>query len=124
MLISGAGVKIIGEDYITTYQPGEQLIYQTNSGTEEQHQDCSIQEQHNEQQNECIQQDNKSQVVTGTTIIPIPNMSNIFSSNNPSEVRTKNNGFEKFKLQFSKFFEFYRRATCISSLDCYRTLRI
>lgn len=85
-----AGVKIIGEDYITTYQPGEQLIYQTtSSGNEEQiqHQECSIQEtQHQEQQQqECIQQESKSQVVTGTTIIPIPNMNNIFSSTNPSE---------------------------------------
>jgi hypothetical protein len=82
-----AGVKIIGEDYITTYQPGEQLIYQaTSTPTVEeqqiQHQEC-IQEQHEPQQ-ECIQ-DSKQQMET--TIIPIPNLSNVFSSNNPGEVR-------------------------------------
>lgn len=88
----GAGVKIIGEDYITTYQPGEQLIYQTtSSGAEEQqiqHSEC-IQEQHEQQQQECIQQESpsKSQVMASTTLIPLPNMNNIFSSINPNEVR-------------------------------------
>ncbi|CAG9798120.1 unnamed protein product [Chironomus riparius] len=87
---AGAGVKIIGEDYITTYQPGEQLIYQTtSSGGEEQqiqHTEC-IQEQHEQQQQECIQQESpsKSQVMASTTLIPLPNMNNIFSSTNPSE---------------------------------------
>lgn len=70
-----AGVKIIGEDYITTYQPGEQIIYQATStpNVEEQqiqHQDC-IQEQHDQQQ-ECVQQ-NESKA----TLIPIPNINNL-----------------------------------------------
>lgn len=70
-----AGVKIIGEDYITTYQPGEQIIYQATSAqaVDEQpiqHQEC-IQEQHEPQQQECVQNDTK------TTIIPIPNINSI-----------------------------------------------
>lgn len=79
-----AGVKIIGEDYITTYQPGEQIIYQATStpNVEEQqiqHQEC-IQEQH-EQQQECVQQ-NESKA----TIIPIPNISSICAdASSPSE---------------------------------------
>lgn len=80
-----AGVKIIGEDYITTYPSGEQLIYQTTSGEEiqqQQQQECM--QQHEVEQNECVQQDSKQQV-TNATIIPIPNVSNIFSSTNPNE---------------------------------------
>lgn len=83
-----AGVKIIGEDYITTYQPGEQLIYQATSATAEEQQ---IQEQHEQQQQqeclqqECLQQESKAQSLQGTTIIPIPNMNSVFSSSNPSE---------------------------------------
>jgi hypothetical protein len=83
-----AGVKIIGEDYITTYQPGEQLIYQASASAEEQqiHQEQCIQEQ--EQQQECMQQESpsKTQTLQGTTIIPIPNMNSVFSSSSPSEV--------------------------------------
>lgn len=71
-----AGVKIIGgEEYITTYQPGEQIIYQATSTPNEeqqiQHQEC-IQEQHEQQQQECVQH-NESK----TTLIPIPNISSI-----------------------------------------------
>lgn len=79
-----AGVKIIGEDYITTYQPGEQIIYQATSSQSVdeqpiQHQEC-IQEQHEQQQQECVQNDSK------TTIIPIPNISNICAdASSPSE---------------------------------------
>lgn len=76
-----AGVKIIGEDYITTYQPGEQIIYQASAQSHEeqpiQHQEC-VQEQHEPQQQEC--QDSK------TTIIPIPNINNMFAdTSSPSE---------------------------------------
>ncbi|CRK86356.1 CLUMA_CG000067, isoform A [Clunio marinus] len=83
-----AGVKIIGEDYITTYPSGEQLIYQTSSGQtveemQQQQQECI---QHETEQNECVQQDSPSkQQMTNATIIPIPNVSNVFSSTNPSE---------------------------------------
>jgi hypothetical protein len=78
-----AGVKIIGEDYITTYQPGEQIIYQATSAQAEeqpiQHQEC-IQEQHEQQQQECVQTDTK------TTIIPIPNINNLCAdASSPSE---------------------------------------
>lgn len=82
-----AGVKIIGEDYITTYPSGEQLIYQTTSGQSveeqiQQQQECM---QH-EEQGECVQQDSPSkQQLTNATIIPIPNVSNVFSSTNPNE---------------------------------------
>lgn len=83
-----AGVKIIGEDYITTYQGGEQLIYQTTSGptVEEIQQQQQQQEilQHEADQNESVQQDSKQQL-TNATIIPIPNVSNVFSSTNPNE---------------------------------------
>lgn len=90
---SHAGVKIVGDDYIT-YPAGEQLIYQTSAQTveeiqqhQQQHQEC-IQEQH-EQANETTiihQQDSPSKQMSGTTtIIPIPNVNNIFSSSNPSE---------------------------------------
>ncbi|KAG5676346.1 hypothetical protein PVAND_006188 [Polypedilum vanderplanki] len=81
-----AGVKIIGEDYITTYQPGEQLIYQASASADEQqiHQEQCIQEQ--EQHQECLQQESPSKAqIQGTTIIPIPNMNSVFSSSNPSE---------------------------------------
>jgi hypothetical protein len=68
-----AGVKIIGEDYITTYQPGEQIIYQANASSVEeqqiQHQEC-IQEQHEQQ--ECVQQ-----AEAKPTIIPISNLNNL-----------------------------------------------
>lgn len=84
-----AGVKIIGEDYITTYPSGEQLIYQTTSGPtveeiqQQQQQECI---QHESEQNECVQQDSPSkQQMTNATIIPIPNVSNVFSSTSPSE---------------------------------------
>lgn len=84
------GVKIIGEDYITTYQPGEQLIYQATSTpnhdeSQIQHQEC-IQEQHDQQQQDCIQEESPSKSQLGTTIIPLPNMSSVFSSTNPNEV--------------------------------------
>lgn len=88
-----AGVKIIGEDYITTYPSGEQLIYQTTSGQtveeiqqqQQQQQEISMQ-QHDAEHNEC-QQDSpsKQQQLTNATIIPIPNVSNVFSSTNPNE---------------------------------------
>lgn len=77
-----AGVKIIGEDYITTYQPGDQIIYQSTSAqaVEEQpiqHQE--IQEHHEQQQQEC-QNESKA------TIIPIPNINSIFTdATSPSE---------------------------------------
>lgn len=84
-----AGVKIIGEDYITTYPSGEQLIYQTTTGQtveeiqQQQQQECM---QHEVEQNECVQQDSPSkQQLTNATIFPIPNVSNIFSSTNPNE---------------------------------------
>lgn len=82
-----AGVKIIGEDYITAYPSGEQLIYQTTSGPtveeiqQQQQQECM---QHDAEQNESVQQDSKQQL-TNATIIPIPNVSNVFSSTNPTE---------------------------------------
>lgn len=85
-----AGVKIIGEDYITTYPSGEQLIYQTTSGPtveeiQQQQQEINMQ-QHDAEHNECVQQDSPSkQQLTNATIIPIPNVSNVFSSTNPSE---------------------------------------
>ena len=87
-----AGVKIIGEDYITTYPSGEQLIYQTTSGPtveeiqqQQQQQELSMQ-QHEADQNECGHQDSPSkQQLTNATIIPIPNVSNVFSSTNPNE---------------------------------------
>jgi hypothetical protein len=83
-----AGVKIIGEDYITTYQPGEQLIYQASASAEEQHlhQEQCLQEQHEQQQQELNESQSKAQALQGTTIIPIPNMNSVFSSTNPSEV--------------------------------------
>jgi hypothetical protein len=71
-----AGVKIIGEDYITTYQSGggEQLIYQTTSGptVEEIQQQQQQQEimQHEAEQNESVQE--SKQQLTNATIIPIP----------------------------------------------------
>lgn len=83
-----AGVKIIGEDYITTYPSGEQLIYQTTSGQtveeiqQQQQQECM--QQHEVEHNESVQQDAKQQL-TNATIIPIPNVSNVFSSTNPNE---------------------------------------
>lgn len=79
-----AGVKIIGgEEYITTYQPGEQIIYQATSNANEeqqiQHQEC-IQEQH-EQQQELVQHNDSK-----TTLIPIPNISSICAdAANPTE---------------------------------------
>lgn len=82
-----AGVKIIGEDYIT-YPSGEQLIYQTSGSVEEIQQQQQQQEimQHEADQNECVQQDSPSkQQLTNATIIPIPNVSNVFSSTNPNE---------------------------------------
>lgn len=83
-----AGVKIIGEDYITTYPSGEQLIYQTSGQSVEEIQQQQIQHEHESEQNEshCVQQDSPSkQQMTNATIIPIPNVSNVFSSTNPSE---------------------------------------
>lgn len=84
-----AGLKVIGEDYITTYPSGEQLIYQTTSGpTVEEIQQQQQQEimQHEAEQNECVQQESPSkQQMTNATIIPIPNVSNVFSSTNPNE---------------------------------------
>jgi BESS motif len=82
-----AGVKIIGEDYITTYQPGgEQLIYQTSGSTVEEIQQQQQQEcmQHEVDPNDSVNQDSKQQL-TNATIIPIPNVSNVFSSTNPNE---------------------------------------
>lgn len=78
-----AGVKIIGEDYITTYPSGEQLIYQSSSNVEEiqQQQECI---QHESDQNECQESPSKQQM-QNATIIPIPNVSNVFSSTNPTE---------------------------------------
>lgn len=80
-----AGVKIIGEDYITAYPSGEQLIYQTTSGQ-------TVEEIQHQQQQECIQheseqdgQQESKQQMTNATIIPIPNVSNVFSSTNPNE---------------------------------------
>jgi BESS motif len=81
-----AGVKIIGEDYIT-YQPGgEQLIYQTSGSTVEEVQQQQQQEcmQHEADPNDSVNQDSKQQL-TNATIIPIPNVSNVFSSTNPNE---------------------------------------
>jgi hypothetical protein len=78
-----AGVKIIGEDYI--YPSDGQLIYQTASGSVEelqQQQQDSIQ-QHDGEQSE-VHNDSKSQL-TNATIIPIPNVSNVFSNSNPNE---------------------------------------
>lgn len=82
-----AGIKIIGEDYIS-YPSGEQLIYQTTAQTVEEIQQQQQQEciQHESDQNEThiVQQENKPQM-TNATIIPIPNVSNIFSSAGPNE---------------------------------------
>ena len=83
-----SGVKIIGEDYITAYPSGEQLIYQTTSGPtveeiQQQQQEC-LQQQHEAEQNDSVQQESKQQM-TNATIIPIPNVSNVFSSTNPTE---------------------------------------
>lgn len=87
---NNANVKIIGEDYITSYQSGEQLIYQTSGGqsVEEIQQQQQQQEilQHEAEQQECVQQDSPSkQQLTNATIIPIPNVSNVFSSTSPNE---------------------------------------
>lgn len=103
-----SGVKIIGEDYITTYQNGEQLIYQTASSAADeqqqiQHQECLQQEQHDQQQQECLQQESPNKSSMETTIIPIPNMSNVFSSNNPSEVNTKSKK-NNLKYLLNEFF--------------------
>lgn len=77
-----AGVKIIGEDYIATYQPNEQIIYQSTSAQavdEQPIQHEHIQE-HHEQQQECVQNDSK------TTIIPIPNINSLCAdASSPSE---------------------------------------
>lgn len=87
---AGSSVKIIGEDYITTYPSGEQLIYQTSGQTveeiQQQQQDC-LQQQHEVEQNELsVQQESPSkQQLANATIIPIPNVSNVFSSTNPNE---------------------------------------
>jgi Alcohol dehydrogenase transcription factor Myb/SANT-like/BESS motif len=88
---AGSSVKIIGEDYITTYPSGEQLIYQTTSGQtveeiQQQQQEC-LQQQHEVEQNEIsVQQESPSkQQIANATIIPIPNVSNVFSSTNPNE---------------------------------------
>lgn len=84
-----AGVKIIGEDYITAYPSGEQLIYQTTSGpTVEEIQQQQQQEiiQHEADQNDShCPQDSKTQQMGNATIIPIPNVGNVFSSTNPNE---------------------------------------
>jgi hypothetical protein len=85
-----AGVKIIGEDYITAY-PGSdgstQLIYQSNAQTVEELQQQQQQEciQHEAEQQECQQDSPSKQQMTNATIIPIPNVSNVFSSTNPNE---------------------------------------
>lgn len=84
-----AGVKIIGEDYITSYQSGEQLIYQTSGQSVEDIQQQQQQQeilQHEAEQQDCVQQDSPSkQQLTNATIIPIPNVSNVFSSTSPNE---------------------------------------
>lgn len=84
-----AGVKIIGEDYITSYQSGEQLIYQTSGQSVEEIQQQQQQQeilQHEAEQQDCGQQDSPSkQQLTNATIIPIPNVSNVFSSTSPNE---------------------------------------
>lgn len=80
-----AGVKIIGEDYNIYPTSDGQLIYQTASGSVEelqQQQQDSIQ-QHDGEQSE-VHNDSKSQL-TNATIIPIPNVSNVFSNSNPNE---------------------------------------
>jgi hypothetical protein len=119
-----AGVKIIGEDYITTYQPGEQLIYQASASAEEQqlHQEQCLQEQHEQQQQELNESQSKAQALQGTTIIPIPNMNSVFSSTNPSEVC--NSLTRAQNTIFILFIVLYRPAICISSSDSYRTLKI
>lgn len=87
---AGSSVKIIGEDYITTYPSGEQLIYQTSGQTveeiQQQQQEC-MQQQHEVEQSEMsVQQDSPSKPqMANATIIPIPNVSNVFSSANPNE---------------------------------------
>jgi hypothetical protein len=80
-----AGVKIIGEDYNIYPTSDGQLIYQTASGSVEelqQQQQDSIQH-HDGEQSE-VHNDSKSQL-TNATIIPIPNVSNVFSNSNPNE---------------------------------------
>lgn len=87
---AGSSVKIIGEDYITTYPSGEQLIYQTSGQTveeiQQQQQEC-LQQQHEVEQNELsVQQESPTkQQLSNATIIPIPNVSNVFSNANPNE---------------------------------------
>lgn len=86
---AGSSVKIIGEDYITTYPSGEQLIYQTTSGQtveeiQQQQQEC-LQQQHEVEQNEMSVQQESKQQIANATLIPIPNVSNVFSSTNPNE---------------------------------------
>lgn len=87
---AGSSVKIIGEDYITAYPSGDQLIYQTSSQTveemQQQQQEC-LQQQHEVDQNDMsVQQESPSkQQMANATIIPIPNVSNVFSSTNPNE---------------------------------------
>lgn len=85
-----AGVKIIGEDYISYPTADGQLqIYQTASGSVEelhqQQQQESMQQSHDGDQSE-IHNESKQQTLTNATIIPIPNAPNIFSNNsNPNE---------------------------------------
>jgi hypothetical protein len=87
---AGSSVKIIGEDYITTYPSGEQLIYQASGQTveeiQQQQQEC-LQQQHEVDQSEMsVQQESPTkQQIANATIIPIPNVSNVFSSTNPNE---------------------------------------
>lgn len=87
---AGSSVKIIGEDYITSYTPsGEQLIYQSSGQTveeiQQQQQEC-LQQHEVEQSELSVQQESASkQQISNATIIPIPNVSNVFSSTNPNE---------------------------------------
>lgn len=81
-----AGVKIIGEDYITYPTADGQLqIYQTASGSVEelQQQQQEHQQSHDGDHSE-IHNDSK-QTLTNATIIPIPNVQNVFSNSNPNE---------------------------------------
>lgn len=81
-----AGVKIIGEDYITyPTSDGQLQIYQTASGSVEelQQQQQEHQQSHDGEHSE-IHNESK-QTLTNATIIPIPNVQNVFSNSNPNE---------------------------------------
>lgn len=78
-----AGVKIIGEDYIYPTSDG-QLIYQTASGSVEELQQQEQQQHSHDGDHSEVHNDSKTHL-SNATIIPIPNVSNVFSNSNPNE---------------------------------------